>query len=167
MNFKNFRKGFHHLLNMYTRKDRPLEPVGYTFYLSAFLKSDQVAFIPDEQRDTHRYHWHTEAKKLGLFTKTLKLWTPLSLCGIHKKPITGVKPGSDSHDQCYDSDFECDYECNTEDCCSNCCYRDEVVRSKNRTVIIFKQVQELTPDQTKEYLLKLGLIRKENGRYSL
>lgn len=158
----------------YCRKNREIEPIDYDNQVQTFLKSDKVAFIPDEQRDTNRYHWHCAGEKLGLVTKTIKIWQEIALCGMHHRPIIAMKPSTDFGSQCYDSDYECDYECNDEDdedgCIGNCCYLEHK-HQKLRTVVIFNQeasekIKNMDLIEIKDFLAQSGIIQKDKGRYS-
>lgn len=68
--------------------------INYEDILKTFLNNNQnIAFIPKQQKNTNRFHWHSAAETLGIGHKTLKLWTEITLCGAHNMPIIGAKPG--------------------------------------------------------------------------
>lgn len=154
----------------YTRKQREIKLVDYEDQVKIFLQSQSVAFIPTDQSDTHRYHWHCMGEKFNLATPTLKLWRVLPICGRHKHPIIGIKPGTNPYSQTYDSDYECDYECDDDDCFGNCCYMDKTV-SKVKTVVIFNEessakINQMNKTQIKDFLVCQGSIKKVNSRYT-
>lgn len=157
----------------YLHKAREVEAIDYKVEVENFLKSGKVAFIPYDQRDTNRYHWHRAGEEVGVATKTLKLWRKIFVCGIHKHPIIGIKPSINPYSQAYDSDYECDYECNEDGedgCISNCCYRDDYKVLKMRTVVVFNtesshKIKDLHVTQIKDYLVTYGIVKKENSQY--
>lgn len=156
-------------MSKYTRKQRDPETIDYREEVEKFLAEGKQAFIPDKQTDTNRYKWHCIGEQLNIATRTLKLWRAIPLCGIHKKPIVRLSPSADPYDQTYDSDYECDYETNDDEYIS--CYRETTRQSKLRTVVIFnaeasKVIEKLSADEVKEYLVTLGLVSKESGRYT-
>jgi len=165
----------------FLRKDRKFETnksIDYDQVVSDFIQSSKPAFIPSQQLDTNRFHWHSAGEKQELATKTLKLWKNISLCGRHKHPIVGLKSDTDPYDRSYDSDYECDYECNDSDseyeCLSNCCYLDEHVMHKMRTVVIFnketsQRITNMDSIQIKDFLVEIGIVTKEDkeARYHI
>ena len=186
------------------RKNREIKTVDYDQEVERFLASGKVAFIPDEQRDTYRPvgpvspwrawhsqgrdHWHCVGEKVGIATKTIKIWQEIGLCGMHHRPIIGMKPSTDFGSQCPgtgptgDSDYECDYECNDEDgCIGNCCYLEHK-HQKLRTVVIFnkeaashgpkgpletsEKIKNMDLTEIKDFLAEAGIIKNDKGRYS-
>lgn len=152
-------------------KSKVLE-INYQDIIQNFLDHGKgVAFIPNDQTDTDRYHWHLTSEKLDVQHKTLKLWTNISLCGAHDKPIR--RPKNYEFGRGYDSDYECDYECGSdEECYSNCCYRDTTYLCKMRTVVIFNKegadaIQDMNVEKIKEYLVTKDIIKVVNNKYTL
>lgn len=152
-------------------KNRP-DNTNYTLEVKTFLdKNESIAFVPNKQKDTNRFRWHSAAEEFNVGHKTLKLWSVISLCGTHGKPITEAQYKGDQGGG-YDSDYECDYECDSEDCTGFCCYRDESVLSKMRTVVIFnkegtEKTKRMNDSQLKVYLAKEGIIEIVNKKYSV
>lgn len=132
----------------------------YDQKLDQFLKTDRVAWIPDEQTPRHRCMWHERSRQKQLFTRTIKVWSNVTLCGIHQRPIIRAYG--------YDSDCECDYECDpSKECHGCCCYRADSVLSKMRTVVIFRDdPSKMTDEQVKELLVNHQmLVRNDRGRF--
>lgn len=155
----------------YTRKNRKVDPINYEGEILEFLQGNKVAFIPDDQRDSNRYHWHCSGEELGVATKTLKLWQNIPVCGRHNYPIIGLKPSADPYNQTYSSDYECDYEDEQDD--DDFCYKDDEYKfCKMRTVIIFnketsEKIKNMNLDQIKDFLVEEGFIKKVNSRYTI
>jgi len=149
--------------------------INYEDILKTFIDDNEdIAFIPDDQKDTNRFHWHSAAEKLDIGHKTLKLWTNISLCGTHNNPIIGAKSGREEQGRLYDSDYECDYECNSdeEDCWSNCCYKDETKLCKMRTIVIFnkegtEKIKNMRVEEIKDFLVKEEIIEIVNKKYTI
>lgn len=149
--------------------------VDYKGKVENFLFSNKIAFIPEEQKNTNRYHWHSEGEKYGLATKTIKIWRTIPICGMHKRPITGVREGACcSCNYVYECDYKCKYRCDEDDydCTGYCCYRDTYQTHKLRTVVIFNKetsrlVMNMNPTQIKDYLVKENIIKIHNSRYCL
>jgi len=146
--------------------------IDYKAIIKKFLnENNKIAFIPDDQKDTNRFNWHSAAEELNIGHKTLKLWKTITLCGQHDRPIIGVKPGREEYG--YDSDYECDYECGSdEDCYSNCCHRDESRLCKMRTVVIFnkegmEKIKYMRVEDIKDLLVKEGIVNIINNKYTI
>lgn len=137
-------------------KEREEPIINYKEQLEQFIQSGLVAFIPAEQRDVHRYHWHKFGEEMGLVTKTIKIWKQIPMCGCHNKPIIGKKPGL-LFEYGDDSEYECKYECTDEDCLVGC-YKGRTCDSKMRTVVVFNKllvdVNSMTIPEIKEYLAR-------------
>jgi hypothetical protein len=158
-------------MSRYGRKLKMPE-IDYNGEIQDFLKSGKVAFIPEDQRDTNRYHWHSAGEKLGLVTKTLKLWRRIGICGTHGLPIIRVDPTNLESESWYDSDCECDYDSDSDDE-HGFCYRESCVTSKLRTVVIFNEeisekIKNMKDQQIKDYLVEEGIIkRNEKSQYCI
>ena len=163
------------------------ENINYKNILQNFLgKNEAFAFIPNNQRDTNRFNWHSVAEELNVGHKTLKLWTKIALCEEHNKPIIGLKPGRiDEFDieSLYspEYDYECNYECGSqEDCCGNCCCHEvdddtnelKERLCKMRTVVIFNEegneiIKDMKVEQIKDFLVKEGIVEIINNKYTV
>lgn len=159
-------------------KQNKFEPIDFKGIIQEFIdKNEKVAFIPCEyyattcinnyQRDTNRRGWHIAADELGVHHLTLKIWSYVSLCGMHGKPLTGLKYDSTGQ---YDSDYECDYEDTDIDDYTSCYRDDEPVKSKMRTVIIFnkegaEKIKGMTNQQIKDYLVQEGILSINERKY--
>lgn len=146
---------------MIARKMKAINAINYEEEIEKFIKSNVVAFIPDDQRDTNRYHWHCAGEKYNIATKTIKIWRNISLCGSHDLPIIDTKEDSIG-ESWYDSDVECDYDADFDE---GFCYRDKWVFSKLRTVVIFNEessidIKNMNINQIKDYLLEKRIIKK-------
>lgn len=142
-------------------KGKPIEHLDYIHKLLLFKDSDDVVFIPDEQRNGNRYHWHNEAHKIGLYTLTIRIRRHIDICGIHHKPIIGTKWSVEDRES-YDSDYECNYENINND--YDYCYRDKCVYSMLRTVIIFKDSNIKDKNQIRQYLIDKNIITLIDGK---
>ena len=155
------------------RKER-IENIDYKSIIQSFIeKNECVAFIPQQQKDTNRFHWHTAAEELNVGHKTLKLWMEMSLCGAHNRPIIGLKPGEEEFDiehlYAPEYSYECNYTCSDEDCCYE---DDETKLSKMRTVVIFNKegadaIDGMKVEQIKEYLVTKDIVQIVDGKYMI
>ena len=155
------------------RKDRT-ENIDYKGKIQKFLdKNECVAFIPEEQKDTNRFHWHSAAEELNVGHKTLKLWMEMSLCGAHNRPIIGIKPEDAAefdieHIYAPEYCYECNYECSDEVCYED----DETQLQKMRTVVIFnkegaEKIKDMKVEQIKDYLVKENVVQIVNRKYTV